>query len=52
LEKFSNHKLAQILIGQKCSFDKTGLGYVATTDATNVASISKTMFVKPSFLEP
>jgi len=48
LEKFSNKKLAQMLTRQKCSSDKTGLGYVATTDASNIASTSKTMSVKPS----
>jgi hypothetical protein len=48
LEKFSDNKLAQMLTGQKCSSDKVGLRYVATTDASNIASTSKTMFVKPS----
>jgi hypothetical protein len=49
LEKFSDNKIAQILTGQKCSSDKTGLGYVIT-DSSNIASISKTVFVKPSCL--
>jgi hypothetical protein len=48
LEKFSDNKLAQMLTGQKCSSDKTGLGYVATTDASNIASTSQNVFVKPS----
>jgi hypothetical protein len=51
LEKFSNNKLAQMLTGQKCSSEKTGLGYVATTNASNIASTSKTKFVKPSVLD-
>jgi hypothetical protein len=50
LEKFSDNKLTQMLTGQKCSSDKTGLGYVAT-DSSNIASTSKTVFVKPSGLE-
>jgi hypothetical protein len=52
LQKFSDNKLAQMLTRQKCSFDKTGLEYVATTDASNIASTSKTVFVKRSVLEP
>jgi len=47
LEKFSNNKIAQMLTGQKCSSDKTGLGYVAT-DSSNIASTSRTVFFKPS----
>jgi hypothetical protein len=31
LEKFTDNKLAQMLSGQKCSSNKTGLGFVATT---------------------
>jgi len=46
LEKFSDNKLAQMLTSQKCSSDKTGLGYVAI-GSSNIASISKTVFVKP-----
>jgi hypothetical protein len=46
LEKFSDKKLAQMLTGQKCSFDKTGLGYVAT-DSSSIASTSRTVFGKP-----
>lgn len=52
LEKFSDNKLAQMLTGQKCSFDKTGLEYVATTDASNIACTLKTMLLKPLVLEP
>jgi hypothetical protein len=37
-----------MLTGQKCLSDKTGFRYVATTDASNIASTSKTVFVKPS----
>jgi hypothetical protein len=51
LEKFSDNKLAQMLTSQKCSSDKTGLGYVAT-DSSNIASTSRTVFVKPSSSEP
>jgi vacuolar-type H+-ATPase subunit D/Vma8 len=51
LEKFSDNKLAQMLTGQKCSSDKTSLGYVAT-DSSNIASTSRTVFVKPSGSEP
>jgi hypothetical protein len=41
-----------MLTRQKCSSDKTGFGYVANTDASNIASTSNTVFVKPSVLEP
>jgi hypothetical protein len=40
-----------MLIGQKCSSNKTGLGYVATPNASNIASTSTSVFVKPSVLE-
>jgi hypothetical protein len=50
LEKFSDYKLAQMLTGQKYSFDKT-LGYVAT-DSSNIASTSRTVFVKPIGSKP
>jgi hypothetical protein len=45
LEKIYNDKLIQMLKGQKCSFDKFGLGFnkIATS---NIASTSKTIFVK------
>lgn len=51
LEKFSDNKLAQMLTGQKFSSNKTSLGYV-TTDSSNIAFTSRTVFVKPSGLEP
>jgi len=51
LEKFSNNKIAQMLTGQKCSSNKTGLGYVAT-DSSNIASTSINVFLKPSGSEP
>jgi hypothetical protein len=51
LEKFSENKIAQMLTGQKCSSDKTALGYVAT-DSSNIASTSRTVFLKPSGSEP
>jgi len=46
LEKFSDNKLAQMLTGQECSSDKTGLGYAAT-NSSNIASTSRTVFMKP-----
>jgi hypothetical protein len=53
LEKFTNNKLAQMLSGQKCSSDKTSLGFVATTsDVSNIALSSKVVFVKPKVEEP
>jgi hypothetical protein len=51
LEKFSDNKIAKMLTGQKCLSDKTGLGYVAI-DSSNIASTSRTDFVKPSGSEP
>jgi len=51
LEKFSDNKIAQMLTGQKCSSNKTGLRYVAT-DSSNIASTSRTAFLKPSGSEP
>jgi hypothetical protein len=39
-----------MLTSQKCSFDKTGLRYVAT-DSSNIAPTSRTVFVKPSSSE-
>jgi hypothetical protein len=53
LEKFTDNKLAQMLSGQKCSSNKTSLGFVvATYDVSNIASSSKTVFVKPKVEEP
>jgi hypothetical protein len=51
LEKFSDNKIAQMLTGQKCSSDKIGLGYV-TTNSSNIASTSRTVFANPSGSEP
>jgi hypothetical protein len=50
LERITDNKLIQMLSGEKCSSDKTGLGYVAF--GTNIASTSKTVFVKPTVTEP
>lgn len=51
LENFLDNKLAQMLTGQKCSSNKTGLWYVAI-NSSNIASTSRTVFVKPSGSEP
>jgi hypothetical protein len=53
LEKFSNEKLVQMLKGQKCSFDKTGLRFdKSVASSYNIASTSKAVFVKPEMAEP
>lgn len=53
LEKFTDNRLARMLIGQKSSHDKTGLGFNdSVPDMTNIASSSKTVFVKPQDSEP
>jgi hypothetical protein len=54
LEKFTDNKLSHMLSGQKCTLDKTGIGFVATTNyvVSNIASSSKTVFVKPKVEEP
>jgi hypothetical protein len=44
LERVSDEKLTRMLSIQKCPTDKTGLGYVPTS---NTPSTSKTIFVKP-----
>jgi hypothetical protein len=44
LERVSDEKLTHMLSIQKCPTDKTGLGYVPTSDTP---SASKTIFVKP-----
>jgi hypothetical protein len=44
LERVSDQKLTHMLSIQKCTTDKTGLGYVPTSDTP---STSKTIFVKP-----
>jgi hypothetical protein len=47
LEKFIDNKLVQMLYGQKCSSDNTGLGFVATSsEVSNIATSSKNVFVK------
>jgi hypothetical protein len=52
LEKFSNDKLVQMLIGQKCSSDKTGLQFDKfIVSSCHIASTSKTVFVKPEIEE-
>jgi vacuolar-type H+-ATPase subunit I/STV1 len=51
LEKFSNDKLVQMLKGQKCSSDKTCLGFDKSI-VSNIAFSSKTIFVKPEVAEP
>jgi hypothetical protein len=51
LEKFSNDKLVQMLKGQKCSSDKTCLGFDKSV-FSNIAFSSKTIFVKPEVVEP
>jgi hypothetical protein len=50
LERVTDEKLTHILSIQKCSTDKIGLGYVAST--YDISSTSKTVFVKPTILEP
>jgi hypothetical protein len=53
LEKFTDNKPAQMLLGQKSTSDKTSLGFVATTsDISNIASSSKIVFVKPKVKVP
>jgi hypothetical protein len=53
LEKFSNDKLVQMLKGQKCSSDKTGLGFDKFAgSSSHIPSTSKTVFVKPEIAEP
>jgi hypothetical protein len=52
LKKFSNDKLAQMLKGQKCSSDKSCLGfYKFAASSSHIASTSKTVFVKLEMLE-
>jgi hypothetical protein len=55
LEKYTDSKLAQMLKGQKCSFDKIGLGFVkivSISNVSNIASSSKIVFVKHEVAEP
>jgi len=50
LERVTNEKLTDMLSIQKSLTDKTGLGYVAPL--SNIPSTSRTIFVKPTVLEP
>jgi hypothetical protein len=53
LEIFSNDRLVQMLKGQKCSSDKTGLGFDKfVAYSSHIASTSKAIFVKPEVFEP
>jgi hypothetical protein len=50
---FFNDKLVQMLKGQKCSYDKIGLRFgKLAASSSNIASTSKTVFVKPEMSEP
>jgi hypothetical protein len=52
LEKFSGDKFLQMLKGQKCSSDKSGLGFDKfTASSSHVTSTSKIVFVKPEISE-
>jgi hypothetical protein len=51
LERFSYDKLIQMLKGRKHSSDKSGLGFDKYV-ASNIASSSKTVIVKPKIAEP
>jgi hypothetical protein len=50
LERVTNEKLTHMLSIQKSLTDKTGLGYVAPP--SDILSTSRTVFVKPTVLEP
>jgi hypothetical protein len=50
LERVTNEKLTHMLSIQKSPTDKFGLKYVAFS--SNIPSTSKTVFVKPTVLEP
>jgi hypothetical protein len=50
LKRVTDDKLTHMLSIQKSPLDKTRLGYVASF--SNIPSTSKTIFVKPTFLEP
>jgi hypothetical protein len=50
LERVTDEKLTHMLSIQKSPIDMTGLGYVASSSDT--PSISRTIFVKPTILEP
>jgi hypothetical protein len=50
LERVTDEKLTLMLSIQKSPTDKTGLGYVAPS--SDAPSTSKTVFLKPTVLEP
>jgi predicted amino acid dehydrogenase len=50
LERVTEEKLTQMLSIQKSPTNKTGLGYVASI--SYIPSTSKTVFVRPTVLEP
>jgi seryl-tRNA synthetase len=50
LERVTDEKLTHMLSIQKSPTEKIGLGYVASS--FNIASTSKTAFVKPTVPEP
>jgi hypothetical protein len=55
LEKYTDNKLVQMLTEQKCSSDKTRLGFdkiAYVSNVFNIVSSSKTVFVKPEVAEP
>jgi hypothetical protein len=52
LEKISSNKLVQMLNGQKCSYDKSGLGFDKfPASSSHDSSIPRTVFVKPEISE-
>jgi hypothetical protein len=53
LEKISSNKLVQMLNGQKCSYDKSGLGFDKfPASSSHDVSTSRNVFVKPEISEP
>jgi hypothetical protein len=50
LERVTDEKLTHMLSIPKSPIDKTGLGYVAPP--SDIPSTSRTIFVKPTILEP
>jgi hypothetical protein len=53
LEKFSSDKLVQMLKGQKCAYDQTGLGFDKfAASSSQLASTSKIVFFKSEMSEP
>jgi hypothetical protein len=52
LETISGDKIVQMLKGQKCSSDKSGLGFDKfVASSSHVASNSKIVFIKPEIFE-